>query len=181
MGWSVVLQTFNKCYVSLSNNFIFLINKQCLQETCILLKIHAAMWLIAEDLFWGPEWDMWILNGYTSWLELPYDNMGTHLCFGEFPDQKWKNNWLERFCDTYICEEWHTYGFEWTDTEAKWFVDGELVHELSIEQLGDNTDLWPNEEMYMYLNNGAFTAAPDETTVWPNYVKLDYVRLYKKT
>ena len=144
------------------------------------LKIHAAMWLIAEDLMWGPEWDMWEYFGYRADIDPPYDNMGTHLCFGQYPDQKWRSNWLNRFCDIYTCEAWHIYGFEWTETEARWFLDGDLVHELTAESLGGNIDQWPNEEMYMYLNNGVFTAAPDETTVWPNYFRLDYVRLYQQ-
>ena len=54
------------------------------------------MWLIAEDLKWGPEWDMWEYFGYRADIDPPYDNMGTHLCFGEYPDQKWRSNWLNR-------------------------------------------------------------------------------------
>ena len=142
------------------------------------------MWLIAEDLIWGPEWDMWEYYGYREDIDPPYDNMGLHLLFGEYPNQKWSSNWLNRFCDIYICEAWHTYGFEWTETEARWFLDGEMLYELSLESLGDNGesigDLWPNEEMYIYLNNGAFVASPDETTIWPNYLKVDYIQLYQK-
>ena len=83
-------------------------------------KLHTAMWLIAEDLKWGPEWDMWEYFGYREDIEpVPYDNMGTHLCFGEYPDQKWRSNWINGFCDLFTCEAWHTYGFEWTETEAR--------------------------------------------------------------
>ena len=59
-------------------------------------------------------------------------------------------------------------------------MDGELVHELSADSLGDRVDEWPDEEMYVYLNNGAFASSPDETTVWPNYVKVDYIRIYQR-
>ena len=137
------------------------------------------MWLIAEDLIWGPEWDMWEYIGFREDVVPPYDNMGTHLCFGESPDQHWKSNWLNRYDDTYDCESWHNYGFEWTADRARWFLDGELVHEIEVSSLGESADLWPDEEMYIVLNNGQRTASPDESTVWPNYLKVDFIRLYQ--
>ena len=105
--------------------------------------------------------------------------MGTHLCFGEFPDQHWKSNWLNRYDDTYDCESWHNYGFEWTANHARWFLDGELVHEIEVSSLGESADQWPDEEMYIVLNNGQRTDSPDESTVWPNYLKVDFIRLYQ--
>ena len=79
-----------------------------------------ALWLIAEDLVWGPEWDMWEYFGFRSDVDPPYDNMGNHLFFGEYPNGKWRSSWLNRFDDVYDCELWHTYGFEWTAEEARW-------------------------------------------------------------
>ena len=138
------------------------------------------MWLIAEDLIWCPEWDMWEYFGFREDIDPPYDNMGTHLCFGESPDNHWRSNWLNRYDDIYDCEAWHNYGFEWTADFARWYLDGELVHELEVASLGESADLWPDEEMYIVLNNGQRTNSPDEATVWPNYLKVDFIRLYQK-
>ena len=69
---------------------------------------------------WGPEWDMWEYFGFRSDVDPPYDNMGNHLFFGEYPNGKWRSSWLNRFDDLYSCEMWHTYGFEWTAEEARW-------------------------------------------------------------
>ena len=143
-------------------------------------KVWPAMWLISEELVWCPEWDMWEYFGFRNELENQYDNMGTHLCYDGWPNQKWKSNWLKNFDAEHDCEAWHTYGFEWTEDEARWYLDGVLVHSISATSLGANQHLWPNEDMYIVLNNGQRTDSPDETTTWPNYLKVDFVRLFQK-
>ncbi|MBR58020.1 MAG: hypothetical protein CMH54_08350 [Myxococcales bacterium] len=143
-------------------------------------KVWPAMWLISEQLRWCPEWDMWEYFGYREDQSTPYDNMGTHLCYGGWPNQKWSSNFLSSFDEIYDCEAWHIYGFEWTDTEARWFLDGELMHTITVDALGADAALWPNEEMYIVLNNGQGSGAPDVTTSWPNYLKVDFIRLYEK-
>jgi beta-glucanase (GH16 family) len=143
-------------------------------------KVWPAMWLISEQLVWCPEWDMWEYFGFRDELSSQYDNMGTHLCYDGWPNQKWSSNFLSNFDEQYDCEAWHIYGFEWTATEAKWFLDGELVHTVTATSLGANQGLWPNEEMYIVLNNGQRSESPDETTLWPNYLKIDFIRLYQE-
>ncbi len=142
-------------------------------------KVWPALWLISEQLVWCPEWDMWEYFGFRDDLDSPYDNMGTHLCYGGWPKQKWKSNFISQFDGQHDCEAWHTYGFEWTSTTARWFLDGQLVHELSAESLGAHQHLWPNEEMYIVINNGQRSKSPDQATVWPNRLTVDYVRLYQ--
>jgi beta-glucanase (GH16 family) len=138
-------------------------------------KVWPALWLIAEDLVWGPEWDMWEYFGYRS--DIGYDTMGNHLLYDEYPNEKWKSNWINNFDTTYDCEAWHIYGFEWTDTEARFFIDGVLVNTILKSSLS-NQSLWPDEGMYFVLNNSTKTASPDTNTTWPNHVVIDYVELY---
>ena len=49
-----------------------------------------------------------------------------------------------------------------------------------MDSLGDRADEWPDEEMYLYINNGAFCSSPDETTAWPNYLRVDHIRIYQR-
>ena len=63
---------------------------------------------------------------------------------------------------------------------SRWFLDGELVHQLDVSSLGDSADQWPDEEMYIILNNGQKTDSPDDTTVWPNHLRVDFIRLYQR-
>lgn len=137
-------------------------------------KVWPALWLIAEDLVWGPEWDMWEYFGYRQDAG-GYDVMGTHLLRDEYPNQKWSSSWIQDFDATYDNQQWHIYGFEWTDTHAKWYIDGVLVHTLN-NTFGSS---WPNEDMYLVLNNGVKSSSPDATTTWPNQLEIDYVSLYQ--
>ena len=137
-------------------------------------KVWPAIWLCAEDLVWGPEWDLWEYFGYRS--EVGYDNMGMHLAYGTSPNIIWSSFWLGKYDATYNCEAWHVYGFEWTATYAKWYIDGVEVRMLN------NTikTSWPNENMYLVLNNETQTSASDATTTWPNSLIIDYIQIYQK-
>ena len=46
-------------------------------------KVWPALWLIAEDLVWGPEWDMFEYFGKNTVGE---DVMGMHLLVDEWPN-----------------------------------------------------------------------------------------------
>jgi beta-glucanase (GH16 family) len=143
-------------------------------------KVWPAMWLISEELRWCPEWDMWEYFGYREDQPAPYDNMGTHLCYGAWPDQQWSSHFIQGYDAQHACGAWHVYGFEWTADEARWFLDGEQVHSVEAASLGSSQHLWPDEEMYIVLNNGQKTSSPDEDTVWPNRLEVDFIRLFQK-
>jgi beta-glucanase (GH16 family) len=138
-------------------------------------KVWPALWLIAEDLTWGPEWDMFEYFGYRE--DVGFDNMGVHLATGKSPQITWNSGWLKDFDKTFDCERWHIYGFEWTKEMAAWYIDGKKVNELQASGI----PLWPDEDMYMVFNNGQRSQSPDSATVWPNYLKIDYVKLFKKS
>lgn len=135
-------------------------------------KVWPALWLISEKLVWGPEWDCFEYFGQRA--DQGFDNMGLHLFHGKYPDGKWSNGWLRKFDATYDCEAWHVYGFEWTGEYARWFIDGKMVRDLK-NTLGTH---WPDEEMYIVMNNGVKADSPDKTTTWPNSLTIDYVALY---
>jgi beta-glucanase (GH16 family) len=99
--------------------------------------------------------------------------MGVHLYTEK---SEWHSEWLKQFDKNFRCDAWHVYGFEWTDQAAVWYIDGNIVHQL----LASQTKAWPNEDMYLVINNGQRTDSPDSTTVWPNALTIDYVKLYQK-
>ena len=138
-------------------------------------KVWPAIWLVSEDLIWGPEWDLWEYFGYRS--DQGYDDMGMHLMTGEDPNTSWSSYFLKPFDANYDCETWHVYGFEWTKTYAKWYIDGKVVRTLNASSVSN----WPDENMYIILNNGQKTDSPDTTTTWPNNLEIDYIQVYKNT
>jgi beta-glucanase (GH16 family) len=137
-------------------------------------KVWPAIWLCAEDLIWGPEWDLWEYFGYRA--DQGNDVMGIHLMTGEYPNTTWYSGWIRNYNANYNSKAWHIYEFEWTDTYAKWYVDSVLVRTLEASSVSK----WPNENMYLILNNGQKTDSPDATTVWPNSLVVDYIKVYQK-
>lgn len=137
-------------------------------------KVWPAIWLCAEDLIWGPEWDLWEYFGYR--IDQGNDVMGMHLMTGEYPNTIWYSGWIRNFSANNNSKAWHIYEFEWTDIYAKWYVDSVLVRTLYASSVSK----WPNENMYLILNNGQKADSPDATTVWPNALVVDYIKVYQK-
>lgn len=137
-------------------------------------KVWPAIWLIPEDLTWCPEWDLFEYFGYRS--DIGDDLMGMHLCYSPWPDNKWADYFIPEYDREYQCKEWHTYGFIWTADYAAWYIDGRQVRYLSSQGIAD----WPAKDMYIVLNNGTRAEAPDKSTSWPNYLKIDYIKLFSK-
>ena len=137
-------------------------------------KVWPALWLISEDLVWGPEWDMWEYFGEKN--NVGTDIMGLHLAFDEWPNVQWSSYWLNDFDLLYDCEQWHIYGFEWTEEKAVWTIDGETVRILYSNAISS----WPNEDMYFVLNNGLRNISTNNNTAYPNFLRIDYIELYQK-
>jgi len=138
-------------------------------------KVWPALWLIPERLAWPPEWDLWEYFGYRS--DVGYNVMGTHLATGpNWQNVTWHSNWIPNFTDTYGSEQWHVFGFEWTETGARWWIDGQLVNSINASAVGAN---FPDEDFYIVMNNGTKSDSPDTNTTWPNYLKVDYVEVYQ--
>lgn len=78
--------------------------------------------------------------------------------------------------------EFHIYSIEWDAKTIKWFLDGKQYHEVSIEN-GDNSTEEFHKPFYLILNlavGGEWPKNPDSSTVFPDNVVVDYVRVYQK-
>ena len=118
------------------------------------------------------EWDLFEYFGYRK--DRGYDQMGMHLCYEPYPNQQWEEYFMGGYDKMFDCEDWHTYGFLWTSEYAAWYIDGKEVRRLSAEGI----TAWPSKEMYIVLNNGTRTSSPDQQTQWPNFLKVDYIKLF---
>jgi len=75
-------------------------------------------------------------------------------------------------------ENFHTYGVAWDPTHIRFFVDGEIVKEVSEEEF-----LIPTQSMYLILNlavGGSWPGSPDDSTIFPAKFDIDYVRAYER-
>ena len=76
--------------------------------------------------------------------------------------------------------QWHTYGLNWDPDSGsyQWLIDGQVTKNVSKA----DTKVFPTKAMYFVLNNGvAFEKIPSdpEATPFPNYVDVDYVRVWE--
>ena len=72
----------------------------------------------------------------------------------------------------------HLYGVLWTPTGITWYIDNVPVFSTS-SYIPTSGNGFPG--MYIILNNatgGSWGGPPDATTVFPNQLEIDYVRVY---
>ncbi|MEM6522486.1 MAG: glycoside hydrolase family 16 protein [Bacteroidota bacterium] len=77
-------------------------------------------------------------------------------------------------------EQWHVFSLEWEENNLKFFVDGSQHYELIInEELGAHF----RNEFFFIMNvavGGNPVPSPDASTVFPQRMFVDYVRVYQK-
>ncbi len=84
--------------------------------------------------------------------------------------------------DEPVTNEFHTYAIEWDPDHITWFFDDQLVHTVNP---GDVPGTWVfDHDFFLILNvavGGNFLGDPDDTTVFPAVMGVDYVRVYQRT
>ena len=84
-----------------------------------------------------------------------------------------------RFADDY-----HLYAVEWEPKVIRFYVDGNLYATRTPTDLPQGTKWVYDHPFFMILNlavGGDWPGAPDNATVFPQTMLVDYVRVYKKS
>lgn len=117
---------------------------------------------------WPPEIDVMEIKG-----SAPATNYMTHW-WGTWPNQ---HNLTSTFTAAQsLADGFHTYRVEWYADSIFWFVDGtrQAAHTQNIT----------TGQLQVVMNTavgGDFDGSPDGTTVFPQYHRIDYVRVYRDT
>lgn len=78
-------------------------------------------------------------------------------------------------------DDFHVFTVEWTADEIRWYVDGELYQAIKPEFA---TGPWVfNKPFYLILNvavGGGFVGAPNASTIFPQTMLVDWVRVYEQ-
>jgi len=126
-----------------------------------------AFWLLPDPLGWPPEIDILEILGHE-----PNKIYMTHHFRNEQREHKSHGGtWV----GPDFSKDFHEYAVEWSKDEIKWFVDG-------VERAHSSRDI-PQKKMYILVNlavGGDWPGAPDEQTVFPTALEVDYVRAYEK-
>jgi beta-glucanase (GH16 family) len=75
----------------------------------------------------------------------------------------------------------HVFAVEWGADEIRWYVDGYNYHTVRPEDLPRGSTWVYDHPFFILLNvavGGRWPGPPDETTVFPQTMLVDYVRVY---
>lgn len=100
----------------------------------------------------------------------PYENQGSWFDLGEGA--------------TYD-QDFHVFSIEWEEDEIRWYVDGQMYYKANEWFTSQANSPYPapfNKPFYILLNvavGGVWAGSPDETSVFPQTMIVDYVRVYQ--
>ncbi|MFL5561160.1 MAG: family 16 glycosylhydrolase [Gemmatimonadaceae bacterium] len=138
--------------------------------------IWPANWMVATPCNglqgcgsnWPPEIDVMEMKG-----SAPNVNIMTHW-WGSYPGQQYQSDTWTSATDLSL--GYHTYRVEWYRDSIIWLVDG--------QQRAKHTSNITNGAMQLVMNTavgGQFDGNPDGTTTFPQFHRIDYVRVYRDT
>ncbi len=141
--------------------------------------IWPAIWMLPQDNVFGA----WPRSGEIDMMELkggePAKVLGT-LHYGPGPGSTYISRSYTLPGSTFN-DQFHVFSMEWKQDELKWYVDDNLFSTINKADLGSNN--YPfNENFYFILNlavGGNFPGAPDASTLFPQWLIVDYIRVYQ--
>jgi len=78
-----------------------------------------------------------------------------------------------------FADDFHEFAIEWSEDTIKWFLDDVNYHTLNSDSIGPWNPF--NERFHVILNvavGGSLPGNPDPTSVFPQNMEVDYVRIY---
>lgn len=142
-----------------------------------------AIWMLPTDNVYGA----WAASGEIDIMELlghePATIHGTIHYGGAWPNNQQTGTSYTLASGTFT-EAFHTFALEWEEGVIRWFVDGELYQTLTQWDTGGFQFPAPfNQRFHLLVNlavGGAWPGEPDGTTVFPQEMVVDWVRVYQR-
>ncbi len=145
--------------------------------------IWPAIWMLPTDWKYGG----WAASGEIDIMEFlghePNKVYGT-LHYGGTPPDNVHSGTSYTLPNGTFSAGFHLFTLEWDTTEFRWYVDGDL-YQTQKEWYTAN-QMYPapfNQRFHLLLNvavGGNWPGNPDDTTVFPQMMVVDYVRVFKK-
>ena len=80
-------------------------------------------------------------------------------------------------------DAFHVFAVEWEPNQIRWYVDGNLYQTRTPADLPAGTQWVFDHPFFIILNEavgGYWPGDPDATTVFPQKMTVDYVRVYQR-
>ncbi|MFN3202084.1 MAG: family 16 glycosylhydrolase [Bradymonadia bacterium] len=87
-----------------------------------------------------------------------------------------------RRSDSDLTEGFHVYAVEWSEDSIVWSVDDDVFLRATPESLPKGSPWSFDDTFFLILNvavGGTYVGNPDDTTVFPQRMLVDYVRVYE--
>lgn len=161
--------------------------------------LWPAFWMFPLDSKYG----IWAASGEIDIMEIRGQklnvNQGSIHYGGSWPNQAYSGSGEKTFPHDFS-KDFHTFAFEWTQTDMKWFIDGAQFHQENINKMmwsGKGTNPYskngqPFDQPFKFIINIAVggTFFPEniygpqvtlqEAKQWPKpTMEIDYVRVFK--
>ncbi|ACL69179.1 glycoside hydrolase family 16 [Halothermothrix orenii H 168] len=78
-------------------------------------------------------------------------------------------------------DAFHVFAIEWDKDKIEWYVDGQLYHVFNKNEIPDSSWVF-DHPFFLILNiavGGNWPGYPDETTIFPQTMEVDYIRVYE--
>ena len=159
-------------------------------------RIEARMKLPAGQGMWPAFWLLPQSNAYGTWASSGeidvmeavnlgvndvYKTHGTLHYGGEWPNNVFTGMEKDVSIDNTL--DFHEYALEWDVSEMRWYVDGVLF--ASQNNWFTTQAPFPapfDETFYILLNlavGGDWPGSPDSSTIFPQTLEVDYLRVYE--
>jgi beta-glucanase (GH16 family) len=145
--------------------------------------LWPAIWMLPSDWIYGG----WAASGEIDIMELlghePNKVYGTLHYGGEYPNNVMSGTSFT-LQQNYFFNDFHFFTLEWDTTEFRWYVDGIQYQAQTNWWTSNGTYPAPFDQRFHILLNvavgGNWPGNPDQTTIFPQTMTVDYVRVYKK-
>ena len=143
--------------------------------------IWPAIWMLPTDWVYGG----WPKSGEIDIMEhVGHDEGRVH---GSVHTESYNHKIGTQRTKTKVLSEvkdsFHVYSIEWYEDRIDFLIDDQQYFTFMNDQKNDYKT-WPfNQRFHLLINvavGGDWPGSPDNTTIFPQDMKVDYVRVYKK-
>jgi beta-glucanase (GH16 family) len=140
--------------------------------------IWPALWMLGNDI----DQVSWPKCGEIDIMELvghiPYRSHGT--AHYDQNGHQYKGGSYSIDINESFSDEFHVFSVLWDKEIITWYVDYEKFYQLKLSDIGGS---WPFNKPFFFIFNiavgGRWPGYPDETTVFPQTMEVDYIRVFR--
>ena len=145
--------------------------------------IWPAFWLFPTRAVYGSG----AAGGEIDIMEMVGSEPGRSyatLHFGNPPQHS--SGYYDLPSGTTYSDDFHIFTVEWEPSEVRWYLDDHLFHSVNKWFTTNKKDaVFPapyDQDFYLIVNvavGGTWPGSPDETSIFPQMMYVDYVRVYQ--